>query len=70
MDVSFIVGYTSGNFSSAIVYEKFGFNGTFGISLGLLCINFAYMYFFIEESRSVEYSDCQILFQIHVKEIA
>ena len=51
MDVSFITGYTIGNFCSAIVFEKLGFSGTFGISIGLMVFNFLYIYFFIDESR-------------------
>ena len=54
MDVSFITGYTIGNFCSAVVFEKLGFNGTFGISIGLMVSNFLYIYFFIDESRSVK----------------
>ena len=51
LDVSFITGYTIGNFCSAIVFEKLGFNGTFGISIGFMVFNFLYIYFFIDESR-------------------
>ena len=51
LDVSFITGYTIGNFCSAIVFEKLGFSGTFGISIGLMVFNFLYIYFFIDESR-------------------
>ena len=53
LDVCFITGYTIGNFCSAIVFEKLGFNGTFGISIGFIVFNFLYIYFFIDESRYV-----------------
>ena len=51
MDVCFITGYTIGNFCSAVVFEKLGFNGTFGISMGLMVFNTLYIFFFIEESK-------------------
>ena len=51
LDVSLITGYAIGNFFSAIIFEKCGFYGTFGITLGILCFNFLFIYFFIEESR-------------------
>ena len=51
MDVSFITGYTIGNFFSAVVFEKLGFNGTFGISMGLMVFNALYIYLFIDESK-------------------
>jgi len=51
LDVALIAGGTSGNFLSAIVYEKLGFNGTFGITIGLLAINFFFILFCLKESR-------------------
>ena len=56
LDVCFITGYTIGNFCSAIVFEKLGFNGTFGISIGLMVFNFLYINFFIDESRYIEFN--------------
>ena len=51
LDVAFIVGFTSGNFLSAPLYESLGFYGTFGISLALYCLIFFFILFFLKESR-------------------
>ena len=51
LDVAFILGYTAGNYLSAPLYQSLGFYGTFGISLLLYCINFLFIYLFLEESR-------------------
>lgn len=51
LDASYIVGYSFGNFLSAPVYESLDFYGTFGISLAIYCLNFSFIFFFLNESR-------------------
>eukprot|EP00092_Neocalanus_flemingeri_P012562 GFUD01013540.1.p1 GENE.GFUD01013540.1~~GFUD01013540.1.p1 ORF type:complete len:490 (+),score=71.29 GFUD01013540.1:897-2366(+) len=51
LDVAIIIGWTSGNFVSAIVYEEWGFYGTFGTTIVLLALDFLFILFCLEESR-------------------
>ena len=51
LDVSSIVGYCIGNYTSATVFEKLGFNGVFGLTGAFLALNLLYIFFFLEESR-------------------
>ena len=48
-----MIGYAIGNYFSAIVFEKAGFNGIFGLTGALLFLNLLYIFFFIEESRYI-----------------
>jgi len=51
LDVGLIVGYTSGNFLSAIVYENWGFYGTFGTTMCLHVVVFFFILCCLDESR-------------------
>ena len=51
LDVSSLVGLCIGNYFSASVYEKLGFNGIFGLTAAFLTLNLLYIFFFLEESR-------------------
>jgi len=51
LDVAIICGWTSGNFLSAVVYEHWGFYGTFGTTIGLLIVVFFFILFCLDESR-------------------
>ena len=54
VDVALLAGVLVGTFASAPVFEKFGFTGTFGLTLALLVINFLYIFICLEESRKPE----------------
>eukprot|EP00090_Calanus_glacialis_P007645 TRINITY_DN16090_c0_g1_i1.p1 TRINITY_DN16090_c0_g1~~TRINITY_DN16090_c0_g1_i1.p1 ORF type:complete len:430 (-),score=74.64 TRINITY_DN16090_c0_g1_i1:348-1637(-) len=51
LDVALICGWTSGNFLSAVVYEQWGFYGTFGTTIALLVLDFFFIFFCLDESR-------------------
>ena len=51
LDVSSQVGWIIGNYSSAIVFKTTGFNGIYGLTGALLCLNLFYTFFFLKESR-------------------
>jgi len=51
LDVAIIGGYTAGNFLSAVVYENWGFYGTFGTTICLLVAVFFFILFCLDESR-------------------
>ena len=51
LDVSSQVGWIIGNYTSALVFEKTGFNGIYGLTGALLCLNLFYTFFLLKESR-------------------